>query len=91
LKHQLCELDQKLLQLVAIYPEGIDRDELHRRTGVPRTTLFDHLVKLLQCELVVTQKRKNGSQQRGRPRTLWRSNQHVRRKESPNTHVRTTR
>ena len=68
------KLSKKLLTILSHNGEGLDRNELARRTGTPRTTVFDRLKKLEIAEKITWKKKQRlyrGHALPGRPKTLW--------------------
>lgn len=58
-----------LCELLKFYPDGLTREELKKLTGMPRTTLYDRLVKLWMKDLISKRSVKKGKQ--GRPEIKW--------------------
>jgi len=54
----------------ALLQGDADRAELVRRTGIPRTTIYDHLVRLIRSR-IVGKRREHDGNRRGRPRVIF--------------------
>ena len=50
---ELSPLDIEILKALKTKINGLTRDVLCKSVGSPRTSVFDHLVKLMKYELVV--------------------------------------
>lgn len=61
--------DEVLLQLLKSYPRGLTRGELKAKTGLPRTTLYDTLIRLWIKSRVNKVARSNGK--KGRSNVYW--------------------
>ncbi len=67
---QSLKTDNRVLQILNWYPTGLSRPMLVKVSGIPRSTIYDSLVRLegrnkVECHF---KKRKT----RGRARTIWR-------------------
>jgi len=65
---ELDQTDRILLNLIEDYAP-IDRKTLSRLSGIPRTTIFDHIEKLQEQGYVVKVVERNG--RLGRPRVYY--------------------
>lgn len=64
------QIDHDVLNFIRSWPLefGVTRAVIAGELGIPRTTVFDILMRLLQVGLV---KRTSRPQRRGRPHTYW--------------------
>jgi len=67
-KVELDQTDRILLSLIEDYAP-IDRKTLSRLSGIPRTTIFDHIEKLQEQGYVIKVAERNG--RLGRPRVYY--------------------
>ncbi|MBD3352832.1 MAG: hypothetical protein GF364_15200 [Candidatus Lokiarchaeota archaeon] len=49
--------------------KGSCRSEIVKSTGIPRTTVYDNLFRMLEKDIVEKEPQNNG---KGRPLTIWR-------------------
>lgn len=58
-----------ILQKLKEYNDGLDRDTLADKLKTPRTTVYDHLIRLMKKGLVRSFKHYTG--RIGRPLVIW--------------------
>lgn len=64
-------IQKRIFEIIAIKIGGANRDEICDMTSMPRTTVYDNLVKLEKMKFVEKYSKSNGM--RGRPIVYWRA------------------
>lgn len=58
---KLLNTDKKVLESLELYKEGLNRKRLAEETGIPRSTIFDSLQRLILNGYVVKRKKYSGN------------------------------